>query len=483
MKISEVIHGIDSITQLDSSTLESDITGVADNSMDIEANFVFVAIAGFETNGHSYIEQAVEKGASLVIGEQSLAGLRVPYLQVENSRKALGVLARNFYGNPADKKVMIGITGTNGKTTTSYMLQHFLESYGISCSVIGTIQNIINGEKMKSANTTPSSLILHKLLSLSEDNAVIMEISSHGLAQHRLEGIEFDYALFTNLHHEHLDYHGSMEEYFSVKLSLFEQLKDHGIAVVNVDNSWGQQLMEILQRAGKPVYAVGKHADCELNIVQFNPMASAMTIKESDEIYQICSAMGGIHNKYNTLMAHATSRLLGIPKEQLAGSIPLFKGVEGRFEIAKLANGSTVVIDYAHTPDAISYCLQTAKMKGASRITHVFGFRGDRDPSKRNAMMAVSAELSDRYILTLDDLNTVSEEAMLETLTRLNDTYGNHKGCIILDRTLAIQKAIRESQEGDWILITGKGHEKYQQSYQLPSTTDRATVKLVIESE
>lgn len=483
MKISQVIYELDPIIQLDSGTLESDITGIADNSMDVEKNFVFVAIAGFESDGHSYIEQAVEKGASLVIGEQSIAGLGVPYLQVKNSRKALGIIARNFYGHPSDKKVMIGITGTNGKTTTSYMLQHFLKSWGMSCSVIGTIQNIINGEKMKSANTTPSSLTLHKLLSLSQDDVVIMEVSSHGLAQHRLEGIEFDYGLFTNLHHEHLDYHGSMEEYFSVKLALFEQLKDHGTAVVNADNSWGQQLLEILQRDGKLVYAVGKPADCDLNAVQFNPLASTMLIKESGEIYQIGSAMDGIHNMYNTLMAYATSRLLGIPKEQLLDSIPRFKGVEGRFETTSLANGSTVVVDYAHTPDAISYCLQAAKLQGANRIIHIFGFRGDRDPSKRNAMLAISAELSDRYILTLDDLNTVPEKTMLETLTHLNDSCGNRKGCIILDRTIAIQKAIRESQEGDWILITGKGHEKYQQSYQLPAASDRETVDFVIESE
>src|SRR5690606_2662339 len=161
---------------------------------------------------------------------------------------------RNFYGHPSNQKVMIGITGTNGKTTTSYMLQHFLESNGISCSVIGTIQNIINGNKIKTANTTPNSLAMHQLLSTSEDDVIIMEVSSHGLAQYRLEGIEFDYGLFTNLHHEHLDYHGSMEEYFQTKVLMFNQLKERGTAVVNGDNAWGRKLLEILRRDGKSVY-------------------------------------------------------------------------------------------------------------------------------------------------------------------------------------------------------------------------------------
>lgn len=483
MKTSQLLHELDLVTRLDSRTLELDIQGIADNSKVVEEGFAFIAIEGFESDGHLYIEQAVEKGAVIVIGEQAITGLSVPYLQVANSRKTLGRMARNFYGHPSNQKVMIGITGTNGKTTTSYMLQHFLESNGISCSVIGTIQNIINGKKIKTANTTPNSLALHQLLSISEDDVIIMEVSSHGLAQYRLEGIEFDYGLFTNLHHEHLDYHGSMEEYFQTKVLMFNQLKERGTAVVNGDNAWGRKLLEILRRDGKSVYVIGKSADYSLSVVQFNSLTNSIIVKEQNETYQINSAIDGIHNMYNTIMAYGTSRLLGIPKEKLLNSIPLFQGVKGRFEITRLANGSIVVVDYAHTPDAISYCLKTAKLQGAQRIIHIFGFRGDRDPSKRSAMVSLAAELSDQYILTLDDLNTVSQSTMVKALNQLNEGYGNLKGNIIPDRTLAIQKAIDESREGDWIVITGKGHEKYQQSYQLPTTTDRETVDLVIEFE
>lgn len=483
MKIRQLLQEIDLINRLNSRTLELDIQGIADNSRDVEAGFVFVAIAGFKSDGHQYIEQAIEKGTLVVVGEQEITGLSIPYLQVENSRKALGIMARNFYGHPSKEKVMIGITGTNGKTTTSYMLQHFLENNGMTCAVIGTIQNVINGQKTKSANTTPSSLALHKLLSLSRDEVIIMEVSSHGLAQHRLAGITFDYSLFTNLHPEHLDYHGSMAEYFQTKLLMFHQLKANGTAVVNADNVWGRKLTETLQREGKSVYAIGRSSDCDLRVVHFTPTTSTMLVEERNETYQMDSAMNGMHNMYNTLMAYGTSRLLGIPKEKLLDSVPHFKGVEGRFEVSKLTNGSTVVVDYAHTPDAVSYCLETVKLQGAKRIIHVFGFRGDRDPSKRSAMLSISAEWSDRYILTLDDLNTVSQIEMVDDLKRLNETYGNEKGSIIPDRTVAIQKAINESKTGDWVVITGKGHENYQQSYQLPTISDRETIEFVIESE
>ncbi|WP_422124608.1 UDP-N-acetylmuramoyl-L-alanyl-D-glutamate--2,6-diaminopimelate ligase [Planococcus sp. X10-3] len=479
MKINQLLNDSSLFSRLDSSIPELDILGIADNSRDVEEGFVFVAIKGFESDGHGFIDQAIEKGAALVIGEQGITRLGVPYLQVENSRKALGILTSNFYGHPSDQKVMIGITGTNGKTTTSYMLQHFLESNGITCSVIGTIQNIVNGEKLQSSTTTPSSLTLHKLLSLSQDDVIIMEVSSHGLSQYRLEGIEFDIGLFLNLQHEHLDYHGSMDGYFQTKLLMFDQLKEHGTAVVNADNEWGQKLCEILQTNSQPMYTIGKSSECDLRIAEFNSLSSTMMVVEGNETYPMDSAMNGIHNMYNTLMAYGTSLLLGISKKKLLNSIQHFKGVDGRFEVTKLVCGPTIVVDYAHTPDSISYCLETAKSQGAQRITHVFGFRGDRDPSKRKDMLSLTAELSQRYILTLDDLNKVSQNDMMEALIHLNKLYGNQKGSVVPDRTLAIQKAIQESEEGDWIVITGKGHEKYQQNFHLPTASDRETVNFI----
>ena len=483
MKTSLLLSGLTIVNRSDLKIPEISIKGVADNSLEVQEGYVFVAIEGFESDGHKYIEQAIENGAVMIIGDQIKAGLSVPYLQVENSRKALGTIARNFYGNPSRNKVVIGITGTNGKTTTSYMLQHYLESNGRTCSVIGTIQNIINGKKSKSSNTTPSSLVLHKLLASSLDDVIIIEVSSHGLAQYRLEGIEFDFGLFTNLHHEHLDYHGSMENYFQAKRLMFNQLKKSGIAVINTDNDWGRRLSETMQQHGVKVYSIGNSIACDLKITQFLPLSSTIIFEENNETHKVASAMSGIHNMYNTLMAYGTSRLLGASKESLLNSIQQFHGVTGRFEVIKLDNGSTIVVDYAHTPDAISYCLETAKMQGAKRIVHVFGFRGNRDPSKRMAMLSSSAEVSDSYILTFDDLNTVLPSEMLEALKQINTTSGNHKGSIEPDRTLAIKKAIDESEAGDWIVITGKGHEKYVDSYQLPTTSDRETIDYVIDPD
>lgn len=480
MKLNQLINGLDIKTI---NTTGSDITihGIADNSSDIEEGFVFVAIRGFKSDGHEYIESAIKKGARLVVGEQPLPHLSVPYIQVRESRKALGTLAKNFYGNPSKHKTIIGVTGTNGKTTTSYILKYLLESNGKSCSVIGTIHNIINGEKTQSYNTTPSSLVLHKLLSLSNDDIVIMEVSSHGLSQSRLEGIEFDYCLFTNLHPEHLDYHSSMEEYFKAKLSLFNQLKTTGKAIVNQDNPWGQKLIKILQNKGVTVYSIGESENSCFQISSIDFKNSSAVIDENGETYTISSAMSGVHNLYNTLMAFATSKLAGICRDDLVTSIHGFKGVEGRFEIYKQLNGSVVVIDYAHTADAIAHCLMTVKQQGAQRITHVLGFRGNRDASKRMDMLSITADLSDQYILTFDDLNAVSPSEMVETLHYLHDNYGNEKGVVVSDRTEAIRQAMKNSSSGEWIVITGKGHEKYQQKYLLPTESDCDTVRFVAE--
>ena len=198
------------------------ITGISDNSKDVKEGYLFVAVSGYSVDGHDYIRDAVRLGAAAVIGEKDIMNLKIPYIQVKNSRKVLGLVAKKFYGNRSSKKIMIGITGTNGKTTTSLMLKHILEKNGITCSVIGTISNIINGEMLESQNTTPGAIKLNSLLTESRDEVVIMEVSSHGLVQYRLEGIEFDYCVFTNLYHDHLDFHGTMEDYFQAKSLLLK---------------------------------------------------------------------------------------------------------------------------------------------------------------------------------------------------------------------------------------------------------------------
>ncbi len=238
-------------------------------------------------------------------------------------------------------------------------MKHILETNGISCSLIGTIQSVINGKNAESVNTTPNPLILQNLLAASEDDVIIMEVSSHALTQYRVEGVVFDFCLFTNLGHDHLDYHESMEKYFRAKTLLFDKLKDNGQAIVNIDDFWGEKLAVLLKDKGKVPYTIGQSKNSYLRILDFE--GSITKIKENNELTHIHSPMFGVHNMYNVVMAFATAKLLNVDKDLISSSIPEFTGVEGRFELSQLDNGGTAVIDYAHTPDAIFHCLMTAR--------------------------------------------------------------------------------------------------------------------------
>ncbi|UOR12049.1 UDP-N-acetylmuramoyl-L-alanyl-D-glutamate--2,6-diaminopimelate ligase [Halobacillus amylolyticus] len=476
MKLLHLIEELETETEDKSMIKDISVQGIADSSLDVEKNFIFVAIKGFNTDGHSFIGQAIQKGACAVVGEEDITDSLVPYIRVKSSRRALGIIANKFYGSPSKDKLLIGVTGTNGKTTTSYLLRHVLEANGISCSMIGTIQNVINGEVTQCVNTTPGSLVIHELLSNSNDEVAIMEVSSHALTQHRVEGLKFDYCLFTNLYHDHLDYHTSMEEYFHAKALLFDKLQDDGQAIVNTDSSWGEKLSMMLQDKGKRIYAIGEVESSDLRLLNFNLESSTITVKENNELIHICSPMSGVHNMYNVAMAYATAKHLKLGEECILNSIYGFTGVDGRFEVSQQDNGSMVVVDYAHTPDAIFHCLRTARLCGAKRVLHIFGFRGDRDSTKRQEMLSITSELSDHYILTVDDLNAVSHKEMVGTLKYLNDTFGNEKGMVVADRTIAIKQALDQSIPGDWIVITGKGHEQYQQNYHLPTESDKDTI-------
>lgn len=468
MKLSHITAGLQLHHTIDHNFHDLDIKGIADSSKAVKKDFVFIAIRGYNDDGHRHIGHAIENGATAVIGELQMDGLPVPYLRTENTRKALGIAAKNFYGDPASRKTMIGITGTNGKTTTSYLIRHLLEKNGISCSVMGTIRNIVNGHSIESPNTTPSSLILQQLLASSDDEAVVMEVSSHGLSQHRIEGVEFDICLFTNLQHEHLDYHGSMDSYFDAKKILFNQLKPGGTAIINIDDEWGEKLSLELREKGRHICSIGQHPSSHIRIRSMDKENSSAVLDDEEETI-LQSPIAGTHNIYNSLMAYASALGAGLKKEGMLAALQDFPGVEGRFERSEMPNGSVVIVDYAHTPDAIYHCLTTAKEAGARRVTHIYGFRGDRDTSKRMDILDVSSRLSDHYTLTTDDLNSSSSQEMESIYQDLNTRLGNDKGQIEMDRTLAIKKAIDRSQEGDWIIITGKGHEKYSHQFSLPT--------------
>ncbi|WLR52919.1 UDP-N-acetylmuramoyl-L-alanyl-D-glutamate--2,6-diaminopimelate ligase [Bacillus tianshenii] len=478
MNIHELITGIEEVEGIERDN-NFMIKGITANSLKVEEGFLFVAISGHAADGHDYIADAIQAGASLIVGEKDLA-LDVPYIRVSNSRKVLAKLASKFYGEPSRRKRMIGITGTNGKTTTSYMVKHILETAGYSCALFGSVKNIVNGQEFPSINTTPEPLELNRLLSESEDDFVIMEVSSHGISQHRIEGISFDYALFTNLDRDHLDYHKTMENYFETKCKLFDQLKEDGRAIIYAEDQWAKRLAEDLRAKGVATLSVGEEETNDIQLTHhFKSFKSIGTLNRKGTNLTLALSIPGQHNICNASLAYIVANECGVEANEITASLKHLQHVPGRFELMKTTQGITVVVDYAHTASAIYHCLNTAKKSGARRIMHVFGYRGNRDTSKREEMLAVSSKLSDEYILTLDDLNHVPKEIMEAEMNRLQRGCGHSNGTFCSDRTLAIKEALERAEEGDWVIITGKGNEPYQQDYALATKNDNETVRFV----
>ena len=479
MKLNKLLQDIINQASLHDEDIEDiDIKGITNNSLEVEDGFLFIAIKGYQVDGHTYIDQAIKAGARAIIGERKIDKISVPYFQVENSRLILADLAQRFYPDKSNKTI-IGITGTNGKTTTSFMLKHILESCGKKCSLFGSVYNYINGEKSApSVNTTMDALQIHREIARSNDEFVIMEVSSHALSQHRVKGINYDYALFTNLDHDHLDYHKDMDDYFSVKARLFKQLKKDGAAICNTNNNWGKKLEELLSKNLNQISSVGKK-ESDLYIQQ-NKAGDTHFVYKNKGVYPVKLPIKGKHNIQNAALAFLTARNMGIPGEFIIEALKSFPGVPGRFEVLEHPTGAQFIVDYAHTSDAFAQCLKTGREMGAKRIIHIFGFRGDRDVSKRQSMVEVSAKLSDLCILTLDDLGTESFEGMLEALHNLKPLKN---GKVIHDRTSAIEYAWEIARDGDWIFITGKGDELYKGTYNLPTKTDKDTITYLLKEE
>ena len=477
MKVNQLMSILNMKQNKENDNINQKITGVTDDSREVEEGFVFVAVRGYRVDGHQYINEAIDRGAKVIVSEDFIDYPDVVCLQTENCRQALGEVASAFYGYPAKDKIVIGVTGTNGKTTTSHMIKHLCEDNGLSCSMFGTIDYVVNGKVVPGIQTTPSAPMLQKLLRESRDDVVVMEVSSHGLEQHRLEGVSFDYCVFTNLYKDHLDYHDTMEDYFAAKSKLFFMMKPGGKAVINTDDSWGERLANLLSQQQIPHCTVGHSLESDIKIREIDTNHFSASIEDDGEEVNVVSSIQGTHNVYNTLEAYAVGRLLGFTSKSMVESLASCPGIQGRFELYELENGANVVIDYAHTADSIEHILDTARQQGAQSIRHVFGFRGNRDETKRADMIGASSLRSNSYILTLDDLNTSSYEHMVETLENLQREFGTSDGRIIPDRTLAIEEAIMNSGKGDWVIVTGKGHESYQQSFHYPVDSDKHMVE------
>ncbi|MBC8321666.1 MAG: UDP-N-acetylmuramoyl-L-alanyl-D-glutamate--2,6-diaminopimelate ligase [Bacteroidetes bacterium] len=446
-------------------SLNKEITSVAFNSRMVVDGSLFVAVAGTQVDGHDFISNAIERGAIAIIcnvmPHEIIAN--ITYVVVNNSSEALGYIASNYYDNPSEKLKIIGVTGTNGKTTIVTLLYNLFTDLGYKTGMLSTIQNRVNKLVIETTHTTPDALKINELLSLMVDEGceyVFMEISSHAVVQHRVTGIQFSGGVFTNISHDHLDYHNTFKEYISAKKKFFDQLPSNAFALTNIDDKNGNVMLQNT-RAKKFTYGIKSMASFQGKIVE-NGFEGMMMKVDGSEVYSLLS---GKFNAYNILAVYSTAQLLKQNKEETLVSISKLKGAEGRFDIIKSENGVTAIIDYAHTPDALENIIGTINSIRThnEQLITVIGAGGNRDKSKRPIMAKIASVLSNRVILTSDNPRNEDPLQILDEMREGIDPAKKKMLMVIPDRREAITTAFNIARAGDMILIAGKGHEKYQE--------------------
>jgi len=444
------------------------VTGVAYDSRAVERGHVFVALKGEHADGAAFARQAIDRGAVAIVSEQSAPpGVHVPWAVVENARLSLALLAAEVYGHPSREMRVVGITGTNGKTTTAYLVASIFEAAGITCGLLGTVSYRIGDQVQEATRTTPEAPDVQRLLREMVDRrcgACAMEVSSHALALARVDGMTFAAGVFTNLTRDHLDFHADMETYFRMKRRLFEMLPADAPALINLDDPRGRSLAEI---AGRPVtYAISRPADVTPGPVSFSLEGLSFDIRTPRGAIHADSKLVGRPNAYNILAAVSAAAALGLPFDAIERGVRALEGVPGRFQVVSTAKDEvTVIVDYAHTDDALRNLLETARPFARGRIITVFGCGGDRDRTKRPLMGAVAGRLSDLIVVTSDNPRSEDPARIIEEIQRgiTSDTRRDAGQLLaIVDRGAAIAKAIEAAHPGDLVLVAGKGHEKYQ---------------------
>lgn len=459
MKLKELLNGID-VVELHADA-EMEIGGICYDSRLAAPGQLFVAVVGFSSDGHKYIPMAIGKGASAVLCEKA-PETDVPYILVSNTRYALAIVSGNFYGNPARNMKMIGITGTNGKTTSTYLIKHILEeSMGAKVGLIGTNANMIGDTELHTDRTTPESLELHKLFKDMLDAGcthVVMEVSSHALVLDRVAGINFDVASFSNLTQDHLDFHKDMDDYASAKAMLFRRCV---YGSVNVDDPYSQVM---LSGAKCPVltYSIDNDADLRAEDIILEPAGVHFKVCYKEETRSIYLGIPGRFSVYNALCVISCGLQLGLGLDQCADALATAKGVKGRVETVPTDGDYTIVIDYSHTPDSLENVLKTVREATKGRVVALFGCGGDRDRAKRPIMGRIGTELSDFAIITSDNPRTEDpDEIIKEILTGVSVSPERYTA--VTDRIEAIRYAIYNHKPGDIIVLAGKGHETYQE--------------------
>lgn len=444
---------------------EAEVPAMAFDSRKVEQDGLFVAVCGTQVDGHNFIEDALSKGAQTIVAEEPPQELQegINYVKVDDTARSLGFMAHRFYDQPTSNLQLVGITGTNGKTTIATILYQLFRKLGKNAGLISTIDTRINDEILDSTHTTPDAIRINRLLAQMVDNGVthvFMEVSSHALDQERVAGLTFTGGVFTNLSHEHLDYHNTFAEYIKAKKQLFDMLPDEAFALVNIDDKQGQVMVQNT-KARKRTYALKKMADYKGKIVESDFNGMSMQINDQD----FYARLTGHFNAYNLLAAYGAAAELGLSPEAILTSLSIIQPAKGRFEMVQNDRGITGIVDYAHSPDALENVLKTiqATNQHQGRLITVVGCGGNRDTAKRPDMARLAVKHSDQVILTSDNPRNEDPEAIIKEMEKGVDEDSKFKILNIPDRKEAIKTAVRFSGKGDIILVAGKGHEKYQE--------------------
>lgn len=446
-----------------------DIKGITNDSRKVKKDYLFFAYKGEEDDGKKYINDAIKKGAKIIISDEKIKNNSVITIKVNDMHKTMSIISKNFYKNPSSKLFTIGITGTKGKTTTSYLIQHILNKTNNKTGIIGTIaykthKKIIS----QSPNTTPLSIYLNMYLDMmikDGDKNVVMEVSSHALELKRVDDIEFDVAIFTNFQSDHLDFHKTIDNYAKAKIKLFELLnkssKTEKHAIINIDDKFSNRIINMLDKKIKIItYAIKKDADIKAQDIKLYKDKTIFNIKDGNQKIKIISPLCGKYNIYNLLAAISVLKIkkINIKYKYLNKIIKNFKGVPGRLERIKFKD-FTAYVDYAHTEESLRQVLLTIKQIPHNKIITIFGCGGDRDPSKRAPMGNIASKLSDFVIVTTDNPRTENPQKIIDDIVK---GIKKKNYITIIDREKAIEEAIKIAEKGDIILIAGKGHENYQ---------------------
>ncbi|MDY3538036.1 UDP-N-acetylmuramoyl-L-alanyl-D-glutamate--2,6-diaminopimelate ligase [Riemerella anatipestifer] len=463
MLLRELLHNIPVLETI--GALDIEVSSIIFDSRKAEAKSLYVAIKGSVSDGHQFISSAIEKGVNVIVLEDlpEILDETIAYIKVKNSSKALGQLASNFYGNPSEKLNLVGVTGTNGKTSVSTLLFDVFKNLGYPSALISTVEYRIGDEVFPSTHTTPDVVKLNELLAKAVAQGceyAFMEVSSHGIHQNRTEGLHFKVAGFTNITHDHLDYHKTFLEYLNTKKSFFDNLPDSAVAITNLDDKNGLVMLQNT-KAKKKTYALKTLSDYHGRLleVDFNGMLLNFNGKE------VWTSLTGKFNVYNLLLVFGIARELGFDEVEILTAISQLKRVNGRFETIKSEGGIFFVVDYAHTPDALENILDSINeiRTKNERLISVFGCGGDRDQSKRPEMGKIATQKSTLAIITSDNPRTEDPNAIIQEIEAGVEPQCFSKYTVVPDRREAIKMAIKFAEPKDIILVAGKGHETYQE--------------------